>query len=89
MHLFGDPSLPKRNLTTGAILLSLSSFQVGTTVERLIWATDTSRIDYFFLALWIGLLFAGIKIFRRALASVPPDPKDPRLTNLGSNNPAV
>jgi hypothetical protein len=83
MHLFGDPNLPKRNLTAGAILLALSSFQVGTTVERLIWAPNTSRVDYFFLALWIGLLFAAIKTFRLALASVRPDPKDQRLNELG------
>ena len=79
MHLFGDPDLPKRNLTAGAILLTLSSFQVGTTVERLIWAANASRVDYFFLALWVGLLFGAITIFRAALASVPPDPTDQRL----------
>ena len=83
MHLFGDPNLPRRNLTGGATLLALSSFQVGTTVERLIWATNTSRVDYFYLALCIGLLFVGTRIFRRALASVPPDPKDQRLNRIG------
>jgi len=70
MHMFGDPNLPKRNLTAGGILLALSSFQVGTMVERLIWAANTSRVDYLFLVVWIGLLFGAIKIFRLALASV-------------------
>jgi hypothetical protein len=83
MHLFGDPNLPKRNLTVGAILLALSSSQISTTGERLIWATNTSRVDYFFLVLWAVLLFAAIKIFRVGLSSVPPDPKDQRLNQPG------
>ena len=84
MHLFGDPNLPKRNLTAGAIVLALSSFQVGTTAERLIWATNTlPRVDYFFLVLWVVLVFAAIKMFRVGLASVPPDPKDQRLNQRG------
>jgi hypothetical protein len=77
MHLFGDPNFPKRNLTGGAVLLALSSVQFGTTVERLIWSNGP-RVDYFFLVAWVGLLFAAIKIFRLALASVPSDPKDQR-----------
>jgi len=82
MHLFGDPNLPKRNLVEGATLLVLSSFQVGTTVERLIWSSYTSRVDYFFLALMIGVLLAGTKIFRRALGSLPPDPRDKRPNEI-------
>ncbi len=88
MYLFGDPSFPKRNLTTGAFLLTLTSFQFGSMVERLIWAKNTSRVDYVFLVLWIGLLFAAIKIFRLGLASVPPD-RNQRLNKPGSNSPAV
>jgi hypothetical protein len=79
MHLFGNPSLPKRNLTAGAILLALSSFELGTTGERLIWATNASRVDYFFLVLWAVLVFAAVITFRVGLNSVPPDPKDQRL----------
>jgi hypothetical protein len=88
MHLFGDPTFPKKNLTMGAFLLTLSSFQFGSMVERLIWANNTSRIDFIFLVLWIGLLLAAIKIFRLGLASVPPD-RNQRLNKPGSNSPAV
>jgi hypothetical protein len=74
-RIFGNHSSPRRNLTTGGILLVVSSFSFGTTGERLIWATRTSWVDYIFLALWGLLLLTGIKIFRLGLASVPPDPK--------------
>ena len=81
MHLFGDPNFPRRNLTGGAILLALSSFLFGTTLERLIW-NHAPPVDYVFLALWAVLLFAAIKIFRLGLASVPPDPNQ-RLNQPG------
>ena len=61
----------------------VASFKFGAAVERLIWATNTSRVDYIFLVLWVVLLFVGIKIFRLGLASVPPDPKDQRLNPRG------
>jgi hypothetical protein len=83
MHLFGDPNFPKRNLTVGALILALSSSQFGTTAERLIWAANADRVDYFFLVLWVVLLFAAIKIFRVGLASVPPDPTNQRLNQPG------
>ena len=82
MHLFGDPNFPKRNLKGGAIVLALSSFQVGTTIERVIW-TDAPRVDYFFLVLWVGLFFGAIKMFRVGLASMPPDPKHQPLNRRG------
>jgi hypothetical protein len=81
MHLFGDPIFPKKNLTAGAIILAFSSFQVGTSVERLIW-TNAAPVDYVFLVWWVGLLFVAIKTFRAALASLPPDPKQ-RLNQGG------
>ena len=77
MHLVADPTFPKKNLTTGAFLLTLSSYQLGSTAERLIWANNTSSVDYFFLVLSIGLLFVAIKIFWLGLASVPPDRNQP------------
>jgi hypothetical protein len=83
MHLFGDPNFPKRNLTAGAIILALSSSQFGTTAERLIWAANADRVDYFFLVLWVVLLLAAVKIFRVGLASVPPDPTNRRLSQPG------
>ena len=81
MHLFGDPIFPKKNLTASAIMLAFSSFQVGTSVERLIW-TNAPPMDYVFLVLWVGLLFVAIKTFRVGLASVPPDPNQ-RLSQHG------
>jgi len=80
MHPIGDPNFPKRNLTTGAIFLALSSFLFGTTVEGLIWG-HAPRLDYIFLVLWVGMFFGAIKAFRLGLATVPPDPKDPRSTH--------
>jgi hypothetical protein len=75
MHLFGDPNFPRRNLTGSAILLAISSSQIGSGLER----SDAGAVDYVFLVLWVVLLFAGIKMFRVGLASVPPDPKNMRL----------
>jgi hypothetical protein len=83
MHLFGDPNFPKRNLTAGALILAVSSSQLGTTAERLIWAANADRFDYFFLVLWVVLLFAAIKTFRVGLASLPPDPTNQRLNQPG------
>jgi hypothetical protein len=79
MHLFGDPIFPKKNLTVGAFALAFSSYEIGTSIERLIWSTDVGPVDYVFLVFWIGLLFVGIKTFRLGLASVPPDPGDEGL----------
>jgi hypothetical protein len=78
MHLFGDPTFPKKNLTAASILLALSSFQFGAMVERLIW-TNAPPVDYAFLVIWVVLFFAAIKMFRVGLAAVPPDPKNLRL----------
>ncbi len=75
MHLFGNPSFPKRNLRGAAIMLTLLSFLFGTTLERLIWNHGT-RVEYIFLVLWVGLLFTTRKAFLLALDSLPPDPKD-------------
>lgn len=83
MHLFGDPNFPKRNLNAGAIVLALSSFQAGSTLEGLIWADNTTRVDYIFLVFWVGLLFAAIKQFRVGLTSLPPDPNNQRLNHRG------
>lgn len=81
MHLFGDPNFPRRNLSGGAILLALSSFLFGTTLEKLIW--DHARpVDYVFLVLWPVILLGAIKVFRLGLASVPPDP-DRRVNQPG------
>jgi hypothetical protein len=63
----------KNNLVGGAILLALSSYSVGADVERLIWATNVSPIDYIFLLFFGGMLFAAIKIFRMGLASTSAD----------------
>ena len=79
MHLFGDPTFPKKNLKAASIFLALSSFQFGAMVERLIW-TNARPVDYVFLVIWVVLFFAAIKMFRVALAAVPSDPK-----NLGLN----
>ena len=78
MHPFGDPGFPKKNLTAGAFILAFSSYQVGASVERLIWS-KVWPVDYVFLALWVGLLFVAIKTFRVGLASVPPDPDNQGL----------
>jgi hypothetical protein len=78
MHPFGDPGFPKKNLTAGAFILAFSSYQVGASVERLIWS-KVWPVDYVFLALWVGLLFVAIKMFRVGLAAVPPDPNDQGL----------
>jgi hypothetical protein len=82
VHLFGDPNFPKRNLKGGAIVLAPSSFQVGTTIESVIW-TEAQGIDYSFLLLWVGLFFGAIKMFRMGLASMPPDPKHQPLNHRG------
>ena len=84
MQLFGDPTFPKKNLTAGAIALAFSSYQIGTSIERLIWSPDVGPVDYVFLVFWIGLLFVGIKTFRVGLASVPPDPGDQGLNQRTS-----
>jgi hypothetical protein len=83
MQLFGDPSFPKKNLTAGAFVLAFSSYEIGTSIERLIWSTGVGPVDYVFLVFWIGLLFVGIKTFRVGLASVPPDPGDQGLNQRG------
>ena len=86
MHRFGDPSFPRRNLIAGALLLALSAVQFGSTVERIIWIHVT-WVDYVFLVIWVALFFAGLKTFRVGLASVPPDPGDPRLNQRGPRGP--
>lgn len=78
MHLFGDPIFPKKNLRAGAFILAFSSFQVGTSIERLI-LSNASPVDYVFLVWWVGVLFVAIKTFRLGLASVPPDPNERAL----------
>jgi hypothetical protein len=83
MHLFGDPIFPKKNLTAGAFVLAFSSFEIGSSIERLIWSRDVWPVDYVFLVWWVGLLFVGIKTFRLGLASVPPDPNDQGLNQRG------
>jgi hypothetical protein len=84
MRLFADPSFPRRNLTFGALLLTVSALQFGSTVERIVWLHVT-WVDYVFLVLWVALFFVALKAFRVGLASVPPDPgtlvlneRDPR-----------
>ena len=84
MQLFGDPIFPKKTLTVGAIALAFSSYQIGTSIERLIWSTDVWPVDYVFLVVWVGLLFVGVKTFRVGLASVPPDPGDQGLNQRTS-----
>ena len=88
MHFFANPSLPKKNLIAGAILLTLSAFLIGGSVERIIW-TDTASLDYAFVVLWVVVAFVAIKIFRQGLASVPPDPKNQHLNTRASNDPAA
>jgi hypothetical protein len=82
MHLFGDPIFPKKNLMAGAFILAFSSFEVGSSIERLIWS-NAHPVDYVFLVWWVGLLFVAIKTFRLGLASVPPDPNDQRSNQRG------
>jgi hypothetical protein len=79
MRPFGDPNSPKRNLRTGAIFVALSSFLFGTTAERIIYGSDACR--RLRVSGSVGWMFFGaIKSFRVGLATVPPDPKDPRST---------
>lgn len=86
MHWFGDPSFPRRDLITGALLLTVSALQVGATVERIIWSHVT-WVDCVFLVLWVALFFVGLKTFRMGLASVPPDPGDRGLNQREPRGP--
>jgi hypothetical protein len=84
MHLFGDPSFPRQNLSIGAIFLTLLGFECGSIIERLIWSSGT-WVDYLFLALFLLVLLGAIKTFRLGLAAVPPDPRTIRLKKRGLN----
>jgi hypothetical protein len=88
MHLFGDPDSPRRHLWGGAILLGLSSFQLGMTVNELFSRRPTIT-DYINLLIWMGMLFVSVIQFRQGLTSLPIDPKHHEGTQRGLDGPAV
>jgi len=86
MHRFADPSFPRRNLTLGGLLLTVSALQFGSTVERIIWLHVT-WVDYAFLVLWVALFFIALKTFRVGLAAVPADPRTLVLNQRATPGP--
>jgi hypothetical protein len=86
MQLFRDPVSPRKNLTSGVIALAFSSYQIGASIERLIWSTDVSPVNYIFLVMWVGVLYVGIKAFRLGLASVPADILDRGCDRAGCHH---
>jgi uncharacterized membrane protein YidH (DUF202 family) len=81
MHLFGDPTFPKKNIVGGSLIMAVAGFEFGTFVQRAIQSRG-DRVGYVMLLLVLALFFIGIKTFRLGLAFVPWDPGD-QQTNRG------
>jgi hypothetical protein len=75
MRLFGDPRYPRRNLSTGALLLGLTSFRVGELTEH-VFSTEVTTKDYIVLVVWLVLALLAVIDVRLGVAALPPDPKD-------------
>lgn len=88
MHLFGDPSLPRKNIIGGSLVMVVAAFEFGTFTERAIMSGGV-RVDYFLLVMFVGLFFIGIKTFRVGLAFLPPDAGDRGADQRGPRSPAV
>jgi hypothetical protein len=85
MHFFGDPSFPKRNLRAAGLILALMSFEIGTTLNR-VMLKHGPPLDYLFLALYVALLFVAVRMFQLGLASVPADPGEQLLNQSGGRS---
>ncbi len=88
MRLFGDPKYPRRNIGSGALLLALTSFQVGNTYER-IFTPAASRYDYVDFAIWLVLAVLAVIDVRLGIAALPPDPRDQGAKPTGVDRSAV
>jgi hypothetical protein len=45
MHLFGDPTFPKKNIAGGSLLMVVAAFEFGTFPQRTIQSGGV-RVDY-------------------------------------------
>jgi hypothetical protein len=41
MHLFGDPTFPKKNIVGGSLIMAVAGFEFGTFVQRAIRVAGT------------------------------------------------
>ena len=88
MRWFGDPKYPRRNIGSGALLLGLTSFNVGNLYER-IFTPAASRNDYVDFAIWLVLAVLAVIDVRLGIAALPPDPKDRDANPTGVDRSAV
>lgn len=72
-QLFGDPRFPRENLWSGAAMIGLSSFLVGTILSHLL-SSRGSVLDFIALVAVAVALGTATALFRVGLRSVAPDP---------------
>ena len=88
MHLFGEPDSSKKDLWGGAVLLALSTFALGMTVNELFSRPATST-DYINLVVWVAMIFVAVSQFRLGLASIPKRPEQNEHKQRAINGSAV